>query len=77
MQQQDIDGAQRIADAVKNALDNARDSGYDELNEDSGDIAENMNMCDADLENVPASLLIPHIEQWQKHKCIELNVQAT
>ena len=51
------------------------DNGYDQIDEDSGAVAESIVELDADLEGFPPGLLIPHIEYWQKLKRIELNRQ--
>ena len=66
---------EKFAEDVKRALDNAVDNGYDQIDEDSGAVAEDIVTCDADLEGFPPALLIPHIEYWQKLKRIELNRQ--
>lgn len=66
---------EKFAEDVKRALDNAVDNGYDQIDEDSGAVAESIVELDADLEGFPPGLLIPHIEYWQKLKRIELNRQ--
>lgn len=66
MTKQDVASAQKLADAIELALKNAMENGYEEVDEDSGAVAEDMAQTDADLEGVPLSLMIPHIERWQK-----------
>ena len=67
----DVKVVTEFALAIERSLNNAVDNGYDEIDEDSGAVAEDMVQCDADLENVPPALLIPHIEYWQRLKRIE------
>jgi hypothetical protein len=66
---------EKFAEDVKRALDNAASSGYDQVDEDSGAVAEDIVTLDADLEGFPPALLIPHIEHWQMIKRIEQNKQ--
>lgn len=50
---------------VHTALDNALEGGVNQAKEDPAEVAQSLVMYDADLEDMEASSLIPHVIEWQ------------
>jgi hypothetical protein len=62
----------KFRDAIRQALENAKDSGYQEEGEWAEDVA--INICDQDVEfevfNECWHLLVPYIQEWQAEQRI-------
>lgn len=56
----------RIYELVFEALNNAKDNGYDARGEDVEDTISELLAYDADLENQTRDALRPHVEAWME-----------
>jgi hypothetical protein len=74
MEKLNVQAVVEFREAIRLGLDNAADSGYDELDDRPEDIADNMVQIDADLEvfGEVQYLLVPYIEEWQREQRIRI-----
>lgn len=62
---------QELQTAVREALENAEDNGYDMLAMSDSDIADDIAEFCAPVEGLPRETLIPLIQAWRADKVAE------